>query len=104
MTQQATQRAFERLQVGTLVLEAEVPSQRDDRLPYGGMKESGVGREGTASRASSTTASSMPTGSTIPAQDRRKAVRMPEWLPQRFGPNVIRQERNLQQEPGMTGC
>jgi acyl-CoA reductase-like NAD-dependent aldehyde dehydrogenase len=44
--EKATQRAFERLQVGTLVLN-EVPSQRDDRLPYGGMKDSGVGREGT---------------------------------------------------------
>ncbi len=38
--------AFERLSVGTLVVN-DVPGRRDDRLPYGGMKDSGTGREGT---------------------------------------------------------
>jgi acyl-CoA reductase-like NAD-dependent aldehyde dehydrogenase len=37
--------AFERLTVGTLVVN-DVPSRRDDALPYGGMRDSGVGREG----------------------------------------------------------
>ncbi len=37
--------AFARLQVGTLVVN-DVPSRRDDRLPYGGCKASGHGREG----------------------------------------------------------
>ena len=37
--------AFARIQVGTLVVN-DVPTRRDDRLPYGGMKESGSGREG----------------------------------------------------------
>lgn len=37
--------AFARLQVGTLVIN-DVPTRRDDRLPYGGVKESGIGREG----------------------------------------------------------
>ena len=37
--------AFARLQVGTLVIN-DVPTRRDDRLPYGGMKNSGSGREG----------------------------------------------------------
>ena len=38
--------AFARLQIGTLVVN-DVPTRRDDRLPYGGMKASGNGREGT---------------------------------------------------------
>jgi len=43
---EATQRALARLRVGTVVLN-HVPSTRDDRLPYGGTKDSGNGREGT---------------------------------------------------------
>jgi acyl-CoA reductase-like NAD-dependent aldehyde dehydrogenase len=39
--------AFHLLQVGTLVID-DVPTRRDDRLPFGGMKASGLGREGTA--------------------------------------------------------
>ncbi len=42
----AIERAFAWLTVGTLVVN-DVPSKRDDRLPYGGMKASGCGREGT---------------------------------------------------------
>lgn len=37
--------AFARIQVGTLVV-GDVPTRRDDRLPYGGVKGSGTGREG----------------------------------------------------------
>jgi len=43
---EATQRVVARLRVGTVVLN-HVPSTRDDRLPYGGTKDSGNGREGT---------------------------------------------------------
>jgi acyl-CoA reductase-like NAD-dependent aldehyde dehydrogenase len=39
-------RAFAAINVGTLVIN-DVPTRRDDRLPYGGMKDSGTGREGT---------------------------------------------------------
>jgi acyl-CoA reductase-like NAD-dependent aldehyde dehydrogenase len=39
-------KAFAAINVGTLVLN-DVPTRRDDRLPYGGMKNSGTGREGT---------------------------------------------------------
>jgi aldehyde dehydrogenase (NAD+) len=39
-------RAFGTIEVGTLVIN-DVPTRRDDRLPYGGMKDSGTGREGT---------------------------------------------------------
>ena len=39
------QRAFERLEVGA-VLVNEVPTYRADHMPYGGVKESGLGREG----------------------------------------------------------
>jgi acyl-CoA reductase-like NAD-dependent aldehyde dehydrogenase len=39
------QRAFERLDVGA-VLVNEVPTWRSDAMPYGGMKDSGMGREG----------------------------------------------------------
>ena len=38
-------RAFARLQVGGLVIN-DVPTRRDDRLPYGGFRDSGTGREG----------------------------------------------------------
>ncbi len=38
--------AFSQLNVGALVIN-DVPTRRDDRLPFGGMKESGCGREGT---------------------------------------------------------
>jgi acyl-CoA reductase-like NAD-dependent aldehyde dehydrogenase len=39
-------KAFAAINVGTLVIN-DVPTRRDDRLPYGGMKNSGTGREGT---------------------------------------------------------
>lgn len=39
-------KAFAAINVGTLVIN-DVPTRRDDRLPYGGMKDSGTGREGT---------------------------------------------------------
>jgi acyl-CoA reductase-like NAD-dependent aldehyde dehydrogenase len=39
-------RALARLRVGTLVVN-DAPNRRDDRLPYGGTRDSGVGREGT---------------------------------------------------------
>jgi len=38
-------RAFEELDVGGVVIN-DVPSFRVDNMPYGGMKESGCGREG----------------------------------------------------------
>ena len=41
------QRAFDVLEVGA-VLVNDVPTWRADRMPYGGVKESGVGREGPA--------------------------------------------------------
>ncbi len=41
----AVQRAFERLEVGALLVN-EVPTWRSDVMPYGGVKESGFGREG----------------------------------------------------------
>ena len=44
--QAVIRRAFAAINVGTLVIN-DVPSRRDDRLPYGGMKDSGGGREGT---------------------------------------------------------
>lgn len=40
--------AFERLHVGGVVLN-DVPTARVDAMPYGGVKESGVGREGVRS-------------------------------------------------------
>jgi acyl-CoA reductase-like NAD-dependent aldehyde dehydrogenase len=43
---QVIHRAFAAINVGTLVIDG-IPSRRDDRLPYGGMKDSGCGREGT---------------------------------------------------------
>jgi acyl-CoA reductase-like NAD-dependent aldehyde dehydrogenase len=39
------QRAFERLDVGALLVN-EVPTWRSDAMPYGGTKDSGLGREG----------------------------------------------------------
>jgi acyl-CoA reductase-like NAD-dependent aldehyde dehydrogenase len=39
------QRAFERLDVGALLVN-EVPTWRSDAMPYGGTKDSGMGREG----------------------------------------------------------
>ena len=39
------QRAFEALEVGA-VIQGDMPSWRSDPMPYGGVKESGVGREG----------------------------------------------------------
>ena len=38
-------RAFEELQVGG-VIAGDIPTWRMDQMPYGGMKDSGVGREG----------------------------------------------------------
>jgi acyl-CoA reductase-like NAD-dependent aldehyde dehydrogenase len=40
-------RAFDVLEVGA-VLVNDVPTWRADRMPYGGVKESGIGREGPA--------------------------------------------------------
>jgi acyl-CoA reductase-like NAD-dependent aldehyde dehydrogenase len=41
------QRAFEVLEVGAILVN-DVPTWRADRMPYGGVKESGIGREGPA--------------------------------------------------------
>ncbi len=41
------QRAFDALEVGAVVVN-DVPTWRADRMPYGGVKESGIGREGPA--------------------------------------------------------
>ena len=38
-------RAWDKLEVGGLVI-GDVPSWRVDHMPYGGVKESGLGREG----------------------------------------------------------
>jgi acyl-CoA reductase-like NAD-dependent aldehyde dehydrogenase len=38
-------RAYERLDVGGLVV-GDVPTYRADHMPYGGTKQSGIGREG----------------------------------------------------------
>jgi len=38
-------RAFDRLEVGGVVIN-HVPTARVDAMPYGGVKESGLGREG----------------------------------------------------------
>ena len=38
-------RAFDELEVGAVILN-EAPSFRIDHMPYGGVKESGLGREG----------------------------------------------------------
>ena len=40
-----TMRAFNRLEVGGLVIN-DVPTFRIDNMPYGGVKDSGFGREG----------------------------------------------------------
>jgi acyl-CoA reductase-like NAD-dependent aldehyde dehydrogenase len=39
------QRAFEELEVGGVIV-GDVPSFRVDQMPYGGVKDSGLGREG----------------------------------------------------------
>ncbi len=41
-------RAFRRLRVGGVIV-GDVPSYRADQMPYGGVKGSGVGREGVRS-------------------------------------------------------
>ena len=41
------QRAFDVLEVGAILVN-DVPTWRADRMPYGGVKESGIGREGPA--------------------------------------------------------
>ena len=41
-------RAWETLEVGAVV-QGDVPTWRSDPMPYGGVKSSGVGREGPAS-------------------------------------------------------
>ena len=41
-------RAWDRLEVGGVVV-GDVPSVRVDNMPYGGVKDSGVGREGVRS-------------------------------------------------------
>jgi acyl-CoA reductase-like NAD-dependent aldehyde dehydrogenase len=38
-------RAFERLEVGGVILN-DAPTYRVDHMPYGGVKDSGLGREG----------------------------------------------------------
>jgi acyl-CoA reductase-like NAD-dependent aldehyde dehydrogenase len=38
-------RAWDRLEVGGIVI-GDVPSYRVDNMPYGGVKDSGLGREG----------------------------------------------------------
>ena len=38
-------KAFDRLPVGGLIVN-DIPTFRSDAMPYGGMKDSGVGREG----------------------------------------------------------
>jgi acyl-CoA reductase-like NAD-dependent aldehyde dehydrogenase len=38
-------RAFERLEVGGVILN-DSPTYRIDHMPYGGVKDSGLGREG----------------------------------------------------------
>jgi acyl-CoA reductase-like NAD-dependent aldehyde dehydrogenase len=38
-------RAFERLEVGGVIV-GDVPTFRVDPMPYGGVKDSGLGREG----------------------------------------------------------
>ena len=38
-------RAFDQLEVGA-VLANEIPTFRADHMPYGGLKDSGIGREG----------------------------------------------------------
>jgi acyl-CoA reductase-like NAD-dependent aldehyde dehydrogenase len=40
--------AFRTLEVGGVII-GDVPSYRADQMPYGGVKASGVGREGVAS-------------------------------------------------------
>ena len=40
-----TQQAWDELKVGGVVI-GDVPSWRVDNMPYGGVKESGLGREG----------------------------------------------------------
>jgi glyceraldehyde-3-phosphate dehydrogenase (NADP+) len=40
--------AFERLEVGAVVIN-DVPGFRVDHVPYGGVKQSGIGREGVRS-------------------------------------------------------
>jgi acyl-CoA reductase-like NAD-dependent aldehyde dehydrogenase len=40
--------AWERLEVGAVIIN-EAPSFRADAMPYGGVKDSGVGREGVRS-------------------------------------------------------
>jgi acyl-CoA reductase-like NAD-dependent aldehyde dehydrogenase len=39
------QKAFQELEVGGVIVN-EVPTFRADHMPYGGVKESGLGREG----------------------------------------------------------
>ena len=39
------QRAWDRLEVGGVII-GDVPSWRVDNMPYGGVKDSGLGREG----------------------------------------------------------
>ena len=41
-------RAWETLEVGA-VIQGDVPTWRTDPMPYGGVKASGIGREGPAS-------------------------------------------------------
>jgi acyl-CoA reductase-like NAD-dependent aldehyde dehydrogenase len=39
------QRAWDRLEVGGVII-GDIPSWRVDNMPYGGVKDSGLGREG----------------------------------------------------------
>ncbi|MGE0201457.1 MAG: aldehyde dehydrogenase family protein [Candidatus Melainabacteria bacterium] len=55
---QAARRAFERLEMGGVIIN-DVPTYRHDVLPYGGVKESGTGREGVMAGLTAMTVSKL---------------------------------------------